>query len=775
MQLLRLGTILILHSNLSFSQVRVSGFINESNSGESVSFASVSIDSASAGTSANAYGFYSLLVPRHPIILRVSAMGYSTLTLYVAPQRDTVIQIFLTESPTILDEVSVVDEAQAIVGTEPVNRINTSFIKKAPALLGEKDVLKTIQLLPGVQFGTEGTNALHVRGGTPDQNLIILDDAPVYNASHLFGFFSVFNADATTNVNFWKSGFPAQYGGRVSSIVDLKMKQGNKQLIAGEGGIGILSARMTLEGPIKAGKSSFLVSGRRSFLDLFVTPLITDEEAKYRLYDFNAKMNFEVNARNKFYLSMYTGNDKMVLSNSENLSSSRTSSKTELGWGNLITTFRWSHVFGQQVFANTTVFSSRFNFHLSDEFNKSQPLAQYQFSTYESGISDYGIKTDFDYFINDRHTLKTGYLYTYHRYSPKAFQYEDQSLEISENSFERHKNHELGLYIEEQWTPDASFTLRVGARYNVLVAPRKTYTALEPRAQASYNFGNGLSIVGSYTRANQFVHLLSTTGIGLATDLWVPVTERVPPVQSDQVSFRISKRLRDRDINVSFETYRKYLRNIINYTNDASFLVISEAPTDISWEDNVTRGKGKGFGSELMVEKSGRLSGWVGYTLSWNVHEFDDLNNGMAFYARQDSRHSVSTNASYQLSKKILLALTWTYRSGFAMNAPQGYYFAHTTNFSQDIINTSTLPYYGALNSFRTQAYHRLDISAQFYKKKRKYERFWEVGVFNAYNRKNPFYYYLKAENVGGGGQRLILKKRALFPIIPSLSYNIKF
>lgn len=752
----------------------MSGFVKELNSGEAIPFASIMIDSASTGVSANAYGFYSLIVPRHPVVLRFSALGYATLTLHVAPRRDTVVQILLTESTTILETIDVEDDEQSIVGSETATRLNTSFIKRAPALLGEKDVFKTIQLLPGVQFGTEGSSALYVRGGMPDQNLIMLDDAPVYNASHLFGFFSAFNADATTNVSFWKSGFPAQYGGRVSSILDLKMKEGNKERMAGDGGIGILSARMTLEGPIKSGKSSFLISGRRSFLDLFA-PLITHNDMMYRLYDFNAKLNVEANARNKFYLSMYTGNDQLVLSESENLSSSSTAAKTDLGWGNFITTIRWNHVFNQKVFANTTVFSSQFKFHLSDKLNKSGPTPQYQFSKYESGIRDYGIKSDVDYFINTRHTVKTGYLFTYHLYSPKAFQYEDQFLKIKENSFERHKNYELGLYVEEQWTPGERFTLRLGARYNMLIAPHKTYTALEPRAEASYHFGNGLSILGSYTRANQYVHLLSTTGIGLATDLWVPVTQRVPPIQSDQASLRVSKLFRDCGINVSLESYRKYLRNILHYSTDASFLVISEAPTNISWEDNVTVGKGKSFGSELMVEKSGRLSGWVAYTLSWSINHFNDLNNGKPFYARQDSRHAISTNASYQLSRKILLALTWTYRSGFAINAPQGYYFANTTNFSQDIINTSTLPYYGALNSFRTEAYHRLDMSAQFHKKKRKYERFWEVGLFNAYNRKNPFYYYLKTEYLDGGSKRVVLKKRALFPIIPSLSYNIIF
>src|SRR5690606_360804 len=390
------------------------------------------------------------------------------------------------------------------------------------------------------------------------------------------------------------------------------------------------------------------------------------------------------------------GNDKMLLSESETFSLSKTYAATRLGWGNIISTLRWSHVFNQQLFANTTLWSSRFDFYLSDEFEKSGPSPQYQFSNYESGIQDYGIKTDFDYFINEHHRIKTGYIYTHHQYRPKAFEYEDRYAAVVERENERHKNHEIGFYLEDQWTPMANLDLRLGGRYNLLATRHKTYMMFEPRVQISYSFQSDFSIMASYMRANQFVHLLSTTGIGLATDLWVPVTERVEPIESDQVSLRIMKRLPKKKLKLSFETYRKYLRNIISYTDDASFLVISEAPKDISLEDNITTGKGTSYGSEVFIEKNGKLSGWVAYTLSWNVHRFDELNNGKSFYARYDSRHAVSTNAGYRLSNKLNISLTWVYRSGSTLNAPQGYHFTNTTNFSQDIINTNTFPYYGS-------------------------------------------------------------------------------
>lgn len=774
MQVIRLIILLTTFTHFAFAQVRLSGFVKEEGTGELIPFANISIDSTRIGTSCNAYGFFSLLLPERSVILRVSSIGFATRRLHLSPQKDSILQIILSHSTNVLQELTVYGGDQGVLDQEPETRLAPFTIRNTPVLLGEKDVLKTIQLLPGVQFGTEGSNELYVRGGTPDQNLIILDDAPVYNANHLFGFISVFNTDAITNASFWKSGFPAQYGGRVSSITDLKMKEGNKERIAGEGGIGILSSRLTVEGPLVSKRSSFIISGRRSFLDLFITPFLSDQQTKYRLYDINGKINFELDRNNTFYASIYTGSDKMLLSESEIGSSSKTSSTTHLGWGNMTATFRWSHVVNQQVFANTTLLSSRFKFYLSDEFERSGPSAQYQISNYESGVSDLAIKTDFDYFINDRHTIKAGYVYTHHQYNPKAFEYQDRNLEIKEKRNETHKNHEIGLYLEDQWVPMTNFDFRLGGRYNLLVTSQKTYAMFEPRVQVSYSFEKNSSIMASYMRANQFVHLLSTTGMGLATDLWVPVTDRVPPIQSDQVSLRFLKRLPNKNLKVSFETYRKYLRNIINYTDDASFLIIAEAPKDISWEDNITKGKGTSYGSEVFVEKTGKLSGWIAYTLSWNVHRFGELNNGNPFFARYDSRHAVSTNVGYRLSGKVNFALTWTYRSGAALNAPQGYYFTNTTNFSQDIMNTNMVPYYGSRNSFRTAGYHRLDIAAQFHRKRKSYERFWEIGLFNAYNRKNPFYYYLKTNNTGGG-QRIELKKRALFPIIPSISYNIKF
>jgi hypothetical protein len=778
MRLILLVTFFIAFTVAGYSQIRISGHVSELSSAESIPLVNIFNDSLGVGTSSNVYGYYSIKIPsRGKYKFKISAIGFSTVIYVLEIQSDTTLNIALESSSVQLDEITIVTEDNSKNQEMGMTRLGSGIIMSTPTLLGEKDVIKTIQLLPGIQKGTEGSTALYVRGGGADQNLIILDEAQLYNANHLFGFFSVFNGDAIKNVQFWKSGFPAQYGGRVSSVVDIQMKEGNNKEFKGEGGIGIISSRITLEGPLQKNKSSFLLSARRSYLDLLTGPFMTSsDQVKYNFYDLYSKINLNINEKNKIFFSAYSGKDKLKTDQLEKTSISTTEANTRLGWGNFTGTFRWNHIFNKKIFSNTTLLLSRFNFQMTDEFQRTGGQSRFERSNFESSIKDYSVKQDLEYFVDNKHFLKAGFMYTFHKYQPKAFSQIDQD-NANDQSAEKYNNHEIGIYAEDLWQPNSKMEIRLGLRFNTLLTSYKNFQFIEPRAAISYELFKNLSVSGSYMRANQFIHLLSNTGIGLSSDLWVPATAKAPPTQTDQISAGFTKKIHEKKITISIEAYRKYLRNILVYKEGANFLIISKAPSDISWENNVIVGKGLAYGTECMIKKSeGKLTGWIAYTLSWTIHNFDSLNQGKNFYAKYDSRHMVSSTITYKLNPRIVLSLNWVYNSGNAFNAPKSYYYATTSNFSQDNLYTNTVPYFGSRNSFRGDPYHRLDLSVQFHKKKKKYDRYWEFGVFNAYNRKNVFYYYLKTTDVPGQNIQVVtLEKKSLFPILPSISYNVKF
>lgn len=794
--MLRLQTLLaiiILNPQLSLSQnITVSGFIKEPGSKENIPYVNVTVNIIHGGTSSNAFGFYSIQIPSgRETEIRFSAVGYQTLERKILSDENIELDVELIPETQELKEIVIEGEDENLLNGNRPLQLPVRTIKEVPALLGEKDLIKVIQLLPGIQRAAEGSTALYVRGGGPDQNLILLDDAQVYNANHLFGFFSVFNGDAVKRFDFWKSGFPARYGGRVSSIIDVRMKDGNKQKIQGEGGIGLLSGRLTVEGPIKKEKSSFLISGRRMYLDLLTMPFMAnDSKFGYRFYDLNAKASFDHNSRNKFFISGYFGSDKLLTLEETKRSSSAINARTDLGWGNATATFRWNHIFNKRLFANTTLLYSNFRFFLKDSYKRTGSQANSNYTEYRSQVTDYSIKTDLDYFLSNGHNIKTGILFTYHQYQPRTFVF-NSSNEDNQRDIERYENVELAGYLEDTWDITEKISINTGVRVNGLAAAERNFVFVEPRVSASLVLLRSYRLTGAYTRSNQFVHLLSNTGVGLSTDLWVPVTSKAPPQQGDQFSIGLSRKFAKQDFTVTLESYRKYLRNIIAYRQGASFLVIAEGLDNFNWEDNITIGNGLSYGTELLLQKDkGNLTGWLGYTLSWTVHEFDELNNGNRFYPKYDSRHSVSVAGIYKISPKIKLSATWVYNTGNALTIPQAYYYGNVStgtnlrtilnqNVFSNVLQTeqiNRIPYYGSRNSFRAESYHRLDIAAQFYKKKKKYERYWEFGLFNAYNRKNPFYYYLQATNDPSGlGQRISLKKKSLFPVLPSISYNVKF
>lgn len=768
----------LLGGHLKAQNVILSGYVREAGSREYLVGAVVQIAGSSVGNTTNAYGFYSLQVPaKQDLMVRCGYVGYEPYQQMMTLLQNTTLDIALTPQTQQLQEVSIAEKSGQAGSSEMGNlKLSVQQIKDIPALLGEKDVIKALQLLPGVQKGTEGSTALYVRGGGPDQNLILLDEAQVYNANHLFGFFSVFNGDALKNVSFWKGSFPARYGGRLSSVIDLQMKDGGKDKLRGEGGIGLLSSRVAIDGPIQKGKSSFLLSGRRSYIDLLTEPLLpADSKIGYRFYDLNAKLHFDLSPKDKLYLSGYFGHDRLRMSEQVERSTSTITSKAGMAWGNATATLRWNRLLSQKLFVNTTLLMTDFTFLLFDDFRLTRTNGNNSstYTEYRSGIRDYTVKVDFDYFPSNAHAVKLGAMLTQHRFSPRAFVAENRIAQTLENNIQQFENQEFGVYAEDTYTLN-QFSANVGLRFSGLRVPTRTYAFVEPRASVGYRWRPNTELKASYARNNQFVHLLSNTGAGLSTDLWVPVTERVPPQQADQIAVGLVKRFPKVGLTFTAESYRKWMRNIAAYREGATFLILSEGAKPLNWEDNVTIGRGLSYGTELLLQKTkGRLTGWIGYTLSWTIHQFDELNNGLPFYPRFDRRHDASVVANYKLSPKMTLSANWVYATGNALTVAQGYYFAPSSLGSSFL---DRIDYLGTRNSFRAEAYHRLDLAVQFHKKKRWGERTWEVGLFNAYNRQNPLYYYLKSENApDGSGQRMSLQKRALFPVLPSINYNFKF
>ncbi|WP_428667518.1 TonB-dependent receptor [Runella sp.] len=769
--------LIFLSTVLQAQTVSISGYVREKGSQENLIGATVAVVGGTNGTYTNAYGFYSLSLPANrAVTIRFTTLGYTSEEKEVNLTQSIRQDIFLSPKAQELQEVTISEQQEFNQTAQmSVMRLPVSQIKQIPALLGEKDVIKALQLLPGVQKGTEGSTALYVRGGGPDQNLILLDEAQVYNANHLFGFFSVFNGDAIKNVDFWKGGFPARYGGRLSSVIDLQMKEGGKDRLRGEGGIGLLSSRLTLDGPLQKEKSSFLISVRRTYLDLLTMPLMSKElKIGYHFYDLNAKFNVDLGSKDKVYVSGYFGNDALV--NREYVERSTSIIKTDsgLGWGNATGTLRWNHLFNQKLFLNTTLAITDFRFRLFDDFERRPTdgsAVRSTFTEFTSSIRDYTLKTDFDYFPTNSHQVKLGALITNHRFKPRAYIKENRANSTGESENQLFQNQEFAGYIEDTYT-GPKFSMNVGLRLNGLNTSSRTYLFAEPRLTLGYSLPQSWTIKASYARNNQFVHLLTNTGTGLSTDLWVPATERVPPQQADQIAIGITKMFPKAGLNLTIESYRKWMRGIVAYKEGAVFLSFDEGAQPLQWENNVTTGNGRSYGTEVLLQKNkGRLTGWIGYTLSWTVHQFDSLNNSKPFYPRYDRRHDLSVVASYKLSPKITLSANWVYATGNALTVPQGFYF---TQVGLGRTFPERFDYLGSRNSFRAEAYHRLDVAVQFHKKKRWGERTWEVGLYNAYSRQNPLYYYLKTENTSQG-QRTTLAKRGLFPVIPSVNYNFKF
>jgi len=762
-----------------FSQEKftISGYIEDENTGEKLIAANVIDLKGLDGNTTNTYGFYSLTLPSDSVYLSFSYIGYQTKVIPIFLDKDLTINVKLSSEATI-NEIEVVAERFGRIEEETqMSRIDVPIeqIKRLPALLGEVDVLKTLQLLPGVQSGGEGQTGLYVRGGSPDQNLVLLDGVPIYNVSHVLGIFSVFNADAIKNVTLTKGGFPARYGGRLSSVLEINMKEGNTKEFHGEGSIGLISSKLTLEGPIKKDQTSFIVSARRTYADLVFKPIIkqaAEEDGasispKLYFYDLNAKLQHKVNDKHRIFLSMYSGADVFGNTYKED----NIEEEGGIDWGNIIGALRWNYQISNKLFLNTTMTYSNYEVDIFAGFEDKSSANQEKFSArYISGIEDWTGKLDFDYIPSPNHYIRFGGSATNHTYRPGALSWKLESGQEALDTIigsQKSVSTELDLYVEDDMKFGA-FKANVGVHFSGFKVDDEFYTSIQPRLGMRYLFANDIALKGAFTTMAQYVNLLTSEALSLPTDLWVPSTGKIKPQTSWQAALGVAKTLDDK-YEVSVEGFYKEMKNVVSYKEGASFFTGFGS----DWQEKVTQGDGEAYGLEFFVQKKkGKTTGWFGYTLSWNNRTFPEINGGETFPFRYDRRHDLSVVVSHQLSKRISFSGAWVFGTGNAVSLPTARYSTGVDSWGgQDEVEVL-----GDKNAYRMSNYHRLDFSVEFLKQKKRYERKWIISVYNAYWNKNPYYLTSTTQfNSETGESKRVLKEISILPIIPSVSYAFKF
>jgi hypothetical protein len=790
----KLSTFFILFflTQLAFSQTfTIRGFVTDQTNGERLLNANVYEQKILRGTITNNFGFYSLTLPKGTYSIACSFVGYQTQLLDLNLQKDTIID-FKLATIADLDEVTVVGQnVESKLTSTQMSRVDIQMdkVQSLPAFLGEADVIKTIQLLPGVQSGTEGTSGLYVRGGGPDQNLILLDDVPVYNAEHLFGFFSVFNPDAIKSVSFYKGGFPARFGGRLSSVLDIRMKDGNEKALHGNFSIGLISSKINLEGPLVKDKTTFNFSARRTYADLLAQPFILassngNDVGGYFFHDLNLKITHKFSDRSRVYLSGYTGRDKAYYRSNSKYTYTYNDNDNTLGWGNITTALRWNYIFSNKLFANTTLTYSRYSFNVLEskiENNLTTEKKEAEFGlNYKSGIEDFGLKMDFDYFPAPNHRVKFGGSIIDHTFKPGILAFNESDQESTSRIDTAFGNpniraQEMYAYIEDNFDLNARLSVNVGLHSSGFLVDDTFYASLQPRVSARFMASDRLSLKAAYSKMSQNIHLLSSSTINLPTDLWLPTTKKVKPQTSHQFALGGVYKVNS-SIDFSIEGFYKSMTNLLEYKEGASFVGATTR-----WEDKVELGKGWSYGAEFLLEKTiGKTTGWIGYTWSKAERQFENLNWGQKFYARYDRRHDVSFVMTHRFSKRFDMGLTWVYGTGNAVTLP-----THNVNavnipdirqyqypFLQDY------QYFGQRNNYRMPSYHRMDVGFNFHKQKKHGIRTWNLSFYNAYSRQNPFFLYFDStseEEFNQTGKSRSLKQMSLFPIIPSISYSYKF
>ncbi|PRD56973.1 TonB-dependent receptor [Sphingobacterium gobiense] len=754
-------------------QVVLSGTVRDGESGETLIGAVVAIDTDTGqqAVSTNAYGFYSLTLPtgRHRLVF--SYVGYQTYVEEIELDANRRLHANLRKTENELEEVVVSAKRKDDNVTNPqmgVLNFTMEEVKNVPVVFGEKDLLKTIQLLPGVQNGGEGSSNFYVRGGGGDQNLILLDEATVYNASHLLGFFSTFNSDAIKDVQLYKGGIPAQFGGRISSVLDIAMMDGNQKKFVTEGGVGLIASRLKVEGPLVKDKSSFMISGRRTYADMFLK-LSNDEDvnkSKLYFYDLNAKLNFRFNDKNTLYLSGYFGKDDLGYSDLFNFD-----------WGNATATVRWNHIFSDKLFSNTSLIYSDFNYSVQVSNDDTD-------FGIASKIRNWNLKQDFSYYTNPISTWRFGVHALQQSIYPASIT-AGENTSVNDVNVDNRQGIELAAYVSHTWKPADWLSLLYGVRLTdfMVMGPgtfygydedgepigeqyygkgtvAKHYLNIEPRFSASFLLSERHSVKASYNRIAQNLHQLTNTTSSLPTDQYVVSSLNIKPQIADQIAIGYFRNFKNNRYEFSVETYYKHMDNQIDFRNGADLQANQYLEGDLLY------GIGRAYGLEAYLRKNtGRLNGWISYTLAKSERKFDEIDGGQWFRARQDRTHDVSVVGMYELSKKWTLGATFVYQTGNAVTFPSGKYE----------VDGKTMFYYTERNGYRMPNYHRLDFSATYepLPSKKRFQSSWTFGVYNAYNRRNA--YIIDFRENESNANITEAYKIALFGIIPSVTWNFKF
>jgi len=770
----------------AFSQKHtISGYVKDQASGEDMIGASILIKEINKGTITNTYGYYSISVEKGTYTLVISFLGYADIVKKITLNKD--LKLDFSIEPTSFTTDEVVISAERTDKNIKNNKIGTiklpmESVKKLPAFMGEVDILKSIQLLPGVSSAGEGNGGLYVRGGGPDQNLVLLDGATVYNASHLFGFFSVFNADAIKDVNLIKGGMPAKYGGRLSSVLDISMKEGNNKKYKVEGGIGNIASRLTVQGPIVKNKASFIVSARRTYIDILMDPFIKDDaKAKgsgYYFYDITAKINYKFSNKDRIFLSGYYGKDVFTFAKKDK------GFEVHIPWGNAMGTFRWNHLFNKKLFMNTTFVISDYDF----AFDAQQD--NFEFKLY-SGIRDYTAKFDLTWFPHVRHKVYFGGEAIRHEFTPSTVTGRMGTTNFDSGIINKQYANEFAIYVSDNYEINEFFSVNAGLRATLYqnIGPYDRYILndqnvntdtvhyelgdviaqypnIEPRISMRYILNSKSSVKASFTQNYQYVHLANVASATLPTDVWVSSTDLVKPQFSTQYSLGYFRNFKKNMFETSVEIYYKDMRNLIEYAD-------GKTPGDdvgSNADNNFVYGNGYSYGAEFFIKKSfGKINGWIGYTISKTERKFAEINNGNYFPAKYDRRHDLSVIASYEFSKKLTASFIYIYATGDATTLP----------ISRYMIDGRLSVEYGPRNSYRMAAYHRADISLSWEPgalKKKQFKSTWIFAVYNLYNRYNPYFIYFDSSGtIQEGDYKVTALQVSLFPILPSITWNFKF
>lgn len=771
----------------------LSGYITDASSAEGLIGSNIVIKNINEGAVANDYGYYSISLPAGKYQVEANALSYLPKAFEVDLRSDTKLNFELINASTQLNEIVINAEREdKNVESSEMGKVELKMetIKEIPSLFGEIDIMRTMQLLPGVMSAGEGNSGFYVRGGGPDQNLILLDNAVVYNPGHLFGFFSVFNSDAIKNSTLIKGGMPAEYGGRISSVLDINMKEGNMKHWEAEGGIGLISSRLTLQGPIKKDKLSLIVSARRTYIDVITKPFLKKirngdfEGNSYFFYDLNTKLNYNINERNHLYLSGYFGRDVF------NFKDPKGAFSLNFPWGNNTATLRYNHVFGPQLFMNAAALYNDYRFKVKSDFQ------DIEFGL-NSQVRDFSLSVDCDYYPHVNHSVKFGIISTRHIFTPYQFQGSAGSVDFSADNATKKFANESAIYISDDYALNSWFRINYGLRntyyqfrgpYDKIVFDYetgkaidtlyygheniKTYTALEPRINLRFLLGSSSSLKAGFTINNQYLHLVSSSTTTLPTDIWVPSTDRTKPQKGFQYSIGYYQNFSSNKFESSVELYYKDMKNQIEFGNK-----VGDFSTDV--EDLFVYGKGWSYGAEFFLKKAkGKLNGWAGYTLSYTKRRFPEINNNNIFPTKYDRRHDLSLVLIYNANKKITLSTEFVYGTGNATTIATGKYF----------INGQIVTQFSDRNAFRLAPYHRLDFSLTWkIKDSKKFSSDLSFSVYNVYNRKNPFFIYSQIDgdintitlddpNIQTDGKIITSAKQvSLFPVLPSITWNFKF